>query len=139
MKEEKQIDVFVSGDFCPINRIEKLSMQGEHDKIFNDILKIVGKSDLSVTNLECPLTLETKAISKTGPNLKAHPSTINSLKYAGFDLLTLANNHILDYGYKGLKDTLEICDIKGINTVGAALILEDVDKPFQITIHEKKN
>src|SRR5208283_271920 len=47
------------------------------------------------------------------------PESLRAVKRAGFDLLSLANNHIMDYGEKGLKDTIRQCQINKLVYAGA--------------------
>jgi poly-gamma-glutamate capsule biosynthesis protein CapA/YwtB (metallophosphatase superfamily) len=110
--------IFITGDFCPINRISDLVSCGRYDSIFNDLLPFIKKSDLAITNLECPLTESTKKINKIGPSLKASAKVAEVLSDSGFKLVTLANNHIMDYGLAGLRSTLAACEKNGINWVG---------------------
>ena len=63
-------------------------------------------ADYRIFNLEIPLTDKESPISKCGPNLIAQISSINGYKAAGVDLFTLANNHVLDQGKVGLKNTI---------------------------------
>ena len=130
--------IFISGDYAPINRIRKMSVEGRHSEIFGDILPVIKDADFSITNLECPLTDTIVPIDKTGPALSASPECINSLAFAGFDLVTLANNHILDQGYNGLKDTLDICQRNSIETVGAGLTKENACKVFYVSLDNTK-
>lgn len=63
--------------------------------------------DYTVVNFECSVVKEkTAPITKCGPNLKYSTNAVEALKYAGFNLATLANNHFFDYGEKGVTDTL---------------------------------
>ena len=132
MKKAKTI--FISGDYAPINRIEKLSIEGKHSEIFGDMLPDIKGADFAITNLECPLTDAISPIVKTGPALHASPECIKSLAFAGFDLVTLANNHILDQGYNGLKETLEVCNNHSIATLGAGLSKEEAVKTYYINL-----
>jgi poly-gamma-glutamate synthesis protein (capsule biosynthesis protein) len=136
MSETKTI--FIAGDYCPINRIGQLSKEDRHFEIFGNILPYIQSADYSVINLECPLTNKISPISKTGPALYANDHCINSLKYAGINLVTLANNHISDQGYEGLKHTLHLCKENNINTVGAGLTKEDATKNFYCEIKNTK-
>lgn len=117
----ESVSILITGDFYGGSRIEKLIISNEFDKIFNDFVPFIKASDLSITNLESPLVNNGKPIYKTGPALKAIPKTIKAIEYAGFNLLTLANNHIMDYGFSGLKETIELCTANNINTVGAGV------------------
>jgi poly-gamma-glutamate synthesis protein (capsule biosynthesis protein) len=65
-------------------------------------------------------------------NLKA----IDSIKYAGFNLLSLANNHILDWGATGIQETCSILDKAGITYAGAGNNLDDARRPAIIEINK---
>ncbi|MFZ4455592.1 MAG: CapA family protein [Bacteroidales bacterium] len=112
------INVLITGDFCPINRVEKLALDGQYDAVFNDFITVFDGNDLNVTDLECPLSESTYRLNKTGPHQFAHPDTINLLSYAKFNLVVLANNHIIDLGKEGVDDTLKLCESIGIETIG---------------------
>lgn len=124
------INVLITGDFCPIGRVAPLVENGRCDDIFGPLLPKIRSADLAITNLEVPLTESVGAIRKTGPSLKSSAEVMNVLKSAGFDLLTLANNHIMDYGERGLSDTLDLARSSGISTVGAEMSLMQARKPF---------
>lgn len=122
--------ILITGDFCPINRIAGLVDTSKYADIFCDFLPIIKDSDISVTNLECPLIENGTKIEKSGPNLKASKKSIEALTYAGFDIVTLANNHIMDYGDEGLVSTLDSCKEAKIDVVGAGNSLSEAKKPF---------
>ncbi|MDG1572731.1 CapA family protein [Robiginitalea sp. M366] len=130
------MEILITGDFCPINRT--LNYIETPNEIFGELLPEINKADLAITNLECPLTSSNSKIVKTGPCIKAPESAINFLKEAGFKLVTLANNHIMDFGLEGLEDTLRVCEESGIQTVGANLNKTEAQKPFLTTIEGKK-
>jgi len=134
----KTINIIVSGDFCPHKRIEQAFLNEEYENVFNGFEKIAKDSDLVITNLECPLTLSNNPIEKTGPNLKAHPDCINGIKFGGFNVVTLANNHIMDYGKQGLSDTINICNRNNISYVGAGQNIEAAATPLYVNIKNKK-
>ncbi|RZK27005.1 MAG: CapA family protein [Flavobacterium sp.] len=94
-------------------------------KTVNESLKKkLTNSDFNIFNLECPITTATNedAILKSGPHIRGNASC-NSvlLKDLSTNLVTLANNHILDYGPKGLHDTLDFCKSINIDTVGVGV------------------
>lgn len=128
MKEK--ISICITGDLCPINRIESLSLKGDHDKIFNDFISVLRGNDLNITDLECPLTTSESGRKKTGPHQKAHPDSIKVLKYAEIGLATLANNHIMDYGIEGLSDTLKLCQLHNIPTTGVGKTIREAAEPY---------
>ena len=124
-----KIKIIATGDFCPTIAVEeKISLIQDPFELFGEALQLLRSGDLTITNLEYPLTEAVQEHKKFGPHLKGHPSTISILKSAGVDAISLANNHILDYGEQGLKDTLSLCEAQGISTVGAGMTLEEARK-----------
>lgn len=132
------INIILTGDFCPIVRIEKLCLNNEFEKIYGNALPYLKDKDLSITNLECPLTEKYNPIKKTGPNLIANPQCVEGIKHGGFDIVALANNHLLDQDKRGLRDTLETCKESGLKTVGAGENLEAAMQPLFVTIKDRK-
>jgi hypothetical protein len=110
--------IVVGGDFCPVSHMESLAGNAPQC-VWGDSLGLLRSAALRIINLECPLTSRGHRIVKAGPHLRSAPAAVNALAYASIDVVTLANNHIMDYGPDGLRDTLEVCRSHGIETVGA--------------------
>ena len=132
------IKILVTGDFCPVNRIEKLALDSNFDDIFNDFNNVLVDNDLVITDLECPLTITDKTRVKIGPHQRAHPACVKILEYANIDLVTLANNHIMDYGSKGVEDTLEICQANNISFVGIGTSIQEASEPYFLNKKNKR-
>jgi len=113
------INVLIGGDVCPIGKNLPYFRDGDAESIFNDLLKEFHEADLSIVNLECPLVDRDSPIQKTGPNLRVPTGCIAGFQQAKIDVVTLANNHIMDHGPEGLKNTLKEFEKAGISTVGA--------------------
>lgn len=125
-----KIRVCFAGDFCPDSEYERLILEiGE--KIFADILEITTSADLSILNFECPTAKDLNKINKDGPNLKTNINDLSFLKRAGFDLVNVANNHIMDYGLTGLLRTLEKCNQAELENVGYRLSSK-IEKAFYV-------
>ncbi len=122
-----QIKLLFCGDFIASGAYESIVMQ-KKENIFGDVLSLIKSSDFSFVNLETPLTSEKSYVKKPGPTLKSSLDTSKILKL--FSLVGLANNHILDYGKKGLEDTLKAFKDQGVATVGASLNLNDDEKTY---------
>jgi len=80
--------------------------------------QLLRQADLAVANLESVLTTQGQPLSKPYV-IRAHPRSGQTLVEAGLDLVSLANNHALDYGQVGLDETLNTLDALGITSVGA--------------------
>lgn len=128
---ENSIKLLFSGDFAPL--VEKVKPE---EDCFSDLQDILNQTDIHVTNLECPLTTENRSIYKSGPGIKAHPDNIQLLKQAQVDIACLSNNHIFDFGEKGILDTVGICQRMNIETIG---IIHRPDKQDHWSIREIKN
>jgi len=132
------IKILITGDFCPINRIEELSLNNQHEQVFNDFLPKLEEVDIAITNLECPLIDKDYISEKFGPLLKASTKTVETLKFGGFDVVTLSNNHIMDHGVAGLNSTIETLKLNRIDFVGVGENLESAREPLIKYIKNKK-
>lgn len=123
--------ILFTGDFAPVGTgIKQLITLGQYETIFNGFEKHVRSHDLSVTNLECPVGKNGRPILKAGPHLLGPVQAISALQWAGFNLVTLANNHIMDYGHDRLCATLDLCKQHQIATVGAGKNIGEAQIPF---------
>ena len=53
-RNKKEINIIITGDFCPHKRIEQAFLKKEFENVFSGFEKIAKNCDLSITNLECP-------------------------------------------------------------------------------------
>lgn len=121
--------ITVCGDICFNSFNEKMVCEGKAENLFTNTLPLIKNADISICNLECPLTDSNTKLIKSGPNLKASVASAHVLGKSGFNVVSLANNHILDYGEKGIKDTLLSCKKNGLLHVGVA---ENSEKARQV-------
>lgn len=85
---------------------------------FKYVMNVFEKNDILFGNLETVLSATGKEAKKSVV-LKSSPESINYLSEAGFDVLNLANNHILDLGLEGFKNTLDLLDEHKLEYIGA--------------------
>lgn len=133
----KDIKIFIAGDFCPVGRNEQKFIDKDFAAV-ESIKSIIAQCDYAVVNLEAPLTETEDKIRKSGPNIKASPKTVEALKFLDVDLVTLANNHMLDSDEKGVLDTIKVCEENGIQTVGAGTNLSLARKAHYTKIKDRK-
>lgn len=122
-------DIYISDKFKGENLIDK------------SIISLFENTDFRIVNLEAPITNDDSVnkIIKTGPHLRNESSTIIPfLKLLKMDLVTLANNHTLDYGYNGLMNTFNILNKEEIAHVGAGNNLGDAAKHYTLENNEIK-
>lgn len=108
------ITVNIAGDFCVTpDFVSK-------DLLSPEIVKFFIQPAINIVNLECPVNKdgEKNKIVKHGPHLQTNEQIFNLLKKLNIAAVTLANNHILDYGTQGLQSTLQECRKNSIAAVG---------------------
>ncbi len=118
-------DVMLGGGAAPF-----LKTRGA-DYPFREVKDVLLKADIVTFNLEAPFTINGRAFKKKF-TFKVDPGFAESIVHAGFDVASLANNHILDFGEEGLVSTLKVLDSLKIAHTGAGLNREEAEKPAVI-------
>ena len=118
--------LLIAGDYCPQDRVAAAFEREDYASVLSEVLELTSQADWSLINFECPVTTsDAKPIEKCGPNLRCTPKGVEAIKWAGFNCVTLANNHFLDFGEDGVKDTLATLNDYGIDYVGGGLNIEE--------------
>lgn len=126
---EKNISLIIGGDLVPTESNRKLFENNQIEKLIGKELKEeLEKVDFRIFNLEAPITESNDKLLKCGPNLKIDPKSIDGIKGLNPSLLTLANNHIMDFKEQGLKETIEVLTNNNINYVGIGENLSSLKK-----------
>jgi poly-gamma-glutamate synthesis protein (capsule biosynthesis protein) len=99
--------------------------------IWGDAAKIWEQTqpDFKIANLETAITGSNEAWPDKEINYRMNPRNVECLSRAGFGCCTLANNHIIDWGYSGLLETLTTLHRNGIETAGAGVNLGEATAP----------
>ena len=92
------------------------------------VLELLRSADVAIGNFEMPLTRNGEPKEKL-LNIRADPEVADDLPMLGFDCLTVANNHSVDYGWRGLSDTMTALRGAGVQTIGAGESLEVAARP----------
>lgn len=100
-----------------------------NSKIFDNVRPLLKEADWNIGNLECVLTNSEDGYEGKC-NLKASPEWAKILKENKFNIMNLANNHVMDYKWNGLRDTLEILSKNDILTIGAGVNKNEARKPL---------
>ena len=101
-----------------------------------NIADMLSKSDVTISNLESPLSdNDSEPVYDKDVYIIGRPSAIESVVNSGIDIVSLANNHIMDYTGPALQDTLNALDDKGILHAGAGMNEADADKIVETTVN----
>ena len=112
--------ILIGADLVPTDSNQALFAAGDGETLVGEaLLSCLNSADMRIFNLEVPLTDVASPIEKCGPNLIAPTASVAGYKALGADILTLANNHIMDQGEQGFFSTLEALGKSGIEYIGA--------------------
>jgi poly-gamma-glutamate capsule biosynthesis protein CapA/YwtB (metallophosphatase superfamily) len=106
--------------------------------VWGDALEALRRvePDLRIINLETSVTNSQEPAPKE-INYKMHPANAACLSAAGIDCCVLANNHVLDWGYSGLLETLDTLDRAGISSAGAGREAAQAEAPAVLEVPGK--
>lgn len=130
--------IFIAGDFAPRHRIAEQIEKGDYSCL-NEVKPLVQTADYAIVNFESPVVMrEANPIEKTGPNLRCSEKAMECVAQAGFNCVTLANNHFRDYGQIGVEDTIDSCEKNDVDHVGGGRSKQAAEQTLYITIHGRK-
>jgi poly-gamma-glutamate capsule biosynthesis protein CapA/YwtB (metallophosphatase superfamily) len=129
------ITLAFAGDVNFENRTARLLKNPE--TAFGPISSVLGGADFAALNLETSVTSRGTPQPKTY-HFRTSPVAFTALRDAGVDLVTMANNHVLDFGPTGLADTLAAARASGLPYVGIGTNAGAAWAPYVTTIKGTK-
>ena len=104
----------------------------------SELAEVIGAGDIFMANQEFPFSHRGTPAPDKQYTFRLAPERVSLLQEMGVDIVTLANNHALDYGTEALLDTCEILDEAGIRRVGAGKNLDEARAPVILEAQGKK-
>jgi poly-gamma-glutamate synthesis protein (capsule biosynthesis protein) len=107
--------------------------------VWGDALKEFDRRapDVKIINLETSVTKSNDYWKGKGINYRMHPENISVLTAAKIDVCSLANNHVLDWGHSGLRETMETLRNANIKIAGAGRNLVEAQAPAVLKVPDK--
>ena len=129
--ELPELDITAVGDIMLGRSVgRKLQKAGSYKYAFSAVEDVLKQGDIVFANLESPITASTHGLSPDKKIvLKSSPDAVEAIVSGGFNLLSLSNNHIMDYYDTGLYDTMALLDKSGIIHSGAGKNREEAARP----------
>jgi poly-gamma-glutamate capsule biosynthesis protein CapA/YwtB (metallophosphatase superfamily) len=133
----RAVQVVATGDLLLAGALLPLLDRHGGDYPFVRVRDRLRGADVAVGNLEVPLTRAQTPTEGKDPRavregrdyvFRAPPTLAGNLQRAGFDVLSLANNHAMDYGAEGLLETVRVLRAAGIRPVGAGRNVEEATR-----------
>jgi poly-gamma-glutamate synthesis protein (capsule biosynthesis protein) len=107
--------------------------RGDLDYPFAAVSSVLQSADLTVGNLESALGDQGSAATKSY-TFRAPPAAAGALAVGGVDVLSLANNHAMDYGAEALIQGIQLLSAEGIVAVGAGANLGQARAPTVVAV-----
>lgn len=131
------ITIAVVGDMMFARGVQRHIDTTGYDRPLRAVASYLNSFDITTGNLECPVSDLGQPMEKKYV-FRADPEILPELVGAGFDVLTVANNHAFDYGLDCFLNTLERLDNAGIAPVGGGKNLEKALEPVFLNVRGKR-
>ncbi|MFN2420596.1 MAG: CapA family protein, partial [Gemmatimonadota bacterium] len=110
------------------------------ESFWTDLREVLLEMDLVVANLECAITTHPVPWTRTPKvfHFRAPPDAVDVLHAAGIRMVSLANNHVLDFEVEGFLDTLRHLDEAGIARAGAGRDIAEASRPAVVEAGDRR-
>lgn len=135
---DSTLSLIAVGDIMLSRNVEqKMIKQNDWRYPFRETYRVTTTGDIIFGNLESPL-IEGPIVQTGEMVFRADPKSAAGLQFAGFTVLSLANNHLMNKGTAGLKKTIETLDRANIAHAGAGTDSRSANYPAILTVKGKK-
>jgi poly-gamma-glutamate synthesis protein (capsule biosynthesis protein) len=133
-----EIVINAVGDVMLAGRWSSTLRRSGYDSPFSAVAVELTSGDITIANLESPIARGGSEYTEKEFRFRAEPEVAGALKRSGINLVTLANNHSMDFGGEALAETLMHLENAGIAWIGAGKNLDEARKMALYTIKGKK-
>ncbi|HKS29373.1 MAG TPA: CapA family protein, partial [Pyrinomonadaceae bacterium] len=128
-----EVEIVAVGDILLDRGVARRIEREGTRAVFSRVRDTVSGADLSFGNLECPVTIRCERGSQRIA-FRARPRYTEALIDAGFDILSLANNHSMDCGGAGLLETIRNLNASGLRSSGAGRTRKEAEAPVLLNV-----
>lgn len=141
--KKNSVSISFAGDISLADNWEimpyyKSRNKGVYGILSEEIVKYMNDTDLMIINSEFAFSNRGTPTPNKTYTFRANPKNVSIYKEMGIDLVTLANNHVYDYGELAFLDTLSTLDKAGIPRIGAGKDIAEAKKPYYFVINGYK-
>lgn len=128
------------GDVMLGRLVNKMLKESDSAYPWGDTLSILKKADLRICNLECVLSDIGNPWSTTPKffHFRSDEKNIKTLQAAKINIVSIANNHVLDYEYDAMLQMIDVLDKEQILHTGAGINFSEASKPAIFEVDNKK-
>jgi poly-gamma-glutamate synthesis protein (capsule biosynthesis protein) len=135
---DREIVVNAVGDIMLAGRWTPNIKRAGYGSLFDNIRDELARGDINLANLESPLARGGREFTTKKFRFRGEPAVAPALARAGFNLVTLANNHSMDFGWPALEETRSYLREAGIAWIGAGENLEQARRMALFTVRGKR-
>lgn len=132
--QRPKVTLAAVGDVMLARKVGRLMEEQGNDYPVKNIAGTLARADITFGNLESPIGTGGRPLPQKGIWFRAQPDSAEALVTAGFDVVSVANNHAVDYDGEVFMQTLDILDANEIKAVGGGA---DIDAARQPVVVEK--
>ncbi|HEX9505087.1 MAG TPA: CapA family protein [Acidimicrobiia bacterium] len=109
-------------------------LQADPTHVLAPIAPVLSGADIAMVNLETAITDRGEPVPGKNFHFRSSPSSLTALKAAGVDVVSMANNHALDYGPAGMQDTFDAIASSGLPVVGIGHDAAEAYRPYRTVV-----
>ena len=132
-QDEAAVELVAVGDILLDRGVARRIEREGAARVFAGVEDALAGADVTFGNLENPVASRCQR-SRKKISFQARPGAADALRGAGFDLLSLANNHTLDCGESGLFETIDHLRARGLGWAGAGPTLAAAEAPTILSV-----
>lgn len=132
VQKPQGVHLMAVGDVMLARKVNRLTATEGLDYPFRAVLNPLRRADITFGNLESPLSNRGFAMPGKGICFRARPEMAGILADTGFDVMSVANNHALDYDADAFLDTMQLLEENKIKPVGGGRNLTEARQPVII-------
>ena len=136
--QANEIVINAVGDVMLAGRWAAAIRKNGYDSPFSAVARELRTGDITIANLESPIARAGSEYTEKKFRFRAEPEVASALKTSGINLVTLANNHSMDFGGQALSETMKNLGSNGIAWVGAGEDLSSARKVALYTIKGRR-
>lgn len=138
-RKPKEVSMVFTGDILLSSYVlQNYESSGIQGILSENLRNEMTQAQLAVANEEFPFSTGGSQAPDKQFTFRVAPSYVKLFQEMGIDVVSLANNHALDYGIQALQDTFSTLDDAGIAYIGAGDTQERAAQPFVIELEGKK-
>lgn len=137
-EEQKNVEIAIAGDLCFAEEgfvLDHFDTVNDLEKCISpEILEITNASDIFYVNHEYCISDRGEPLAGKFYTFRANPDRMELLKQMGTDIVSLANNHVFDYGKEALLNTTDLLEEAKIPYVGGGRNIEEAKRPIYFIV-----